>query len=167
MHDIQFIRQNPELFDAGLARRGIEARSREILEIDERRRATLAALQTAQARRNEASKLIGQAKAKKDEAGAAALMAEVAGLKDKIASGEEESKAIDARISTRSSPRSRTSPTKTSPKGPTSTATSKCAATARRASSTSRRRSTSTSAKDSASWTSRPRRGCPARGSSS
>lgn len=98
MHDIAFIRQHRDEFDAGLKRRGLEPRAGEILRVDERRRALLTELQTAQARRNEASKLIGQAKAKKDEAGAQALMAEVAGLKEKIASGEEEARQIDAEL---------------------------------------------------------------------
>ena len=50
--------------------------------IDAASRAVTTRLQEMQARRNEASKLIGQAKAKKDEAAAAALMAEVAALKE-------------------------------------------------------------------------------------
>jgi len=56
----------------------------EILDLDQKLRAAQTAFQAAQARRNEASKLIGAAKAKKDEAGAAALMAEVAALKGEI-----------------------------------------------------------------------------------
>ena len=55
-----------------------------LLSLDERRRGAIAALEQAQARRNAASKEIGQAKAKKDEARAQALMAEVAQLKDSI-----------------------------------------------------------------------------------
>jgi seryl-tRNA synthetase len=98
MHDIQFIRQNADAFDAGLKRRGLAARAREILAIDERRRALLTELEAAQARRNEASKLIGQAKSKKDDATASALMAEVAGLKDKIAAGEEGKRKIEAEV---------------------------------------------------------------------
>jgi seryl-tRNA synthetase len=98
MHDIQFIRQNADAFDAGLKRRGLAARAREILAIDERRRALLTELEAAQARRNEASKLIGLAKSKKDDATASALMAEVAGLKDKIAAGEEGKRKIEAEL---------------------------------------------------------------------
>jgi seryl-tRNA synthetase len=84
MHDIRFIRQNPDSFDAGLARRGLEPHAAAILEQDKALRDTVTALQEAQARRNEASKAIGAAKAKKDESGAAALMAEVAQLKERI-----------------------------------------------------------------------------------
>jgi seryl-tRNA synthetase len=90
MHDIKIIRDDPAAFDNGLKRRGVPAQSAEILKRDADLRALLTKLQTAQARRNEASKLIGQAKAKKDEAQAQALMAEVAGLKDEIQKGEEE-----------------------------------------------------------------------------
>ncbi|MFO1236483.1 MAG: serine--tRNA ligase [Alphaproteobacteria bacterium] len=82
MHDIRLIRETPEAFDAGLARRNLAPLSSQILTLDAASRAVTTRLQEMQARRNEASKLIGQAKAKKDEAAAAALMAEVAALKE-------------------------------------------------------------------------------------
>ena len=82
MHDIRLIRETPEAFDAGLARRNLAPLSSQILALDAASRAVTTRLQEMQARRNEASKLIGQAKAKKDEAAAAALMAEVAALKE-------------------------------------------------------------------------------------
>ena len=81
MHDIRLIRDDPTSFDAALARRGAAPASGALLALDERRRAIATALQSAQGRRNEASKAIGQAKAQKDEATASALMAEVAILK--------------------------------------------------------------------------------------
>jgi seryl-tRNA synthetase len=95
MHDIKLIRDDPAAFDNGLRRRGIGPAvgntplSAEFLFRDKELRAIQTQLQTAQARRNEASKLIGQAKAKKDESQAQALMAEVARLKDEIQQGEE------------------------------------------------------------------------------
>jgi seryl-tRNA synthetase len=93
MHDIKAIRDDAASFILGLKRRGM-AEADEIaaglLEQDRALRDLLVRLQTQQARRNEASKLIGQAKARKDEAGAAALMAEVAGLKEEIQQGEAE-----------------------------------------------------------------------------
>jgi len=92
MHDIKIIRDETDAFIAGLKRRGIADASdiaARILARDKELRDVLTRLQQAQARRNEASKLIGQAKAKKDEAQAAALMAEVAGLKDEIQNGEQ------------------------------------------------------------------------------
>lgn len=90
MHDIRFIRENPAAFDAALARRGLAPLSAEILAIDERSRTVKTQLQQGQARRNEASKLIGQAMAAKDAATAEALKAEVAALKDGIPALEAE-----------------------------------------------------------------------------
>ena len=98
MHDIKLIRDDPDGFDNGLKRRGLPPHSADVLKRDAELRALLTRLQTAQARRNEASKLIGQAKAKKDEAQAQALMAEVAGLKDEIQKGEEQQRAREAAV---------------------------------------------------------------------
>jgi seryl-tRNA synthetase len=102
MHDIRAIRDNTDAFVAGLTRRGVadaSAIADDLLARDKELRALQTRLQEAQARRNDASKLIGQAKAKKDEAQAASLMAEVAGLKDEIQKGEEsereKKKALD------------------------------------------------------------------------
>ena len=81
MHDIAFIRQNPEAFDAGLTKRGAEPLAQHILALDAQRREAQTALQQAQGRRNEASKLIGQAMAKGDKDGAEALKSEVAAIK--------------------------------------------------------------------------------------
>ncbi|HKF99563.1 MAG TPA: serine--tRNA ligase, partial [Xanthobacteraceae bacterium] len=77
MHDIRWIRENPDAFDRGLERRGLAPEAKKLLAVDERRRAAIAKLEQAQARRNAASREIGQAKAKKDEARAETLMAEV------------------------------------------------------------------------------------------
>ncbi|NWG47219.1 MAG: serine--tRNA ligase [Alphaproteobacteria bacterium] len=96
MHDIRLIRDDPEAFDAALARRGLPPRSQSLLEIDAALRETLTALQAAQARRNEASKDIGKAKAAKDEARAESLMAEVARLKTDIQEGEERERRLKA-----------------------------------------------------------------------
>ena len=84
MHDIRFIRENPEAFDRALKRRGLEPQAARLIALDEKRREKILALETAQARRNAASKEIGEAKKKKDEAKASALMAEVATFKDSI-----------------------------------------------------------------------------------
>jgi len=93
MHDIKWIRDNPEAFDKGLARRGLAPEAKRLLALDERRRAAIAKVEQAQARRNAASKEIGTAKKNKDEAAAAKLMAEVSELKDAIAALETEEKA--------------------------------------------------------------------------
>ena len=98
MHDIKLIRDDPAGFDEGLKRRGLAPLSAEVLKRDADLRALLTRLQIAQARRNEASKLIGKAKAQKDEAQAQALMAEVAGLKDEIQKGEEEERKLKAAL---------------------------------------------------------------------
>jgi seryl-tRNA synthetase len=82
MHDIRFIREKPEVFDAGLARRGLPAQAADLIALDEARRAAVTEVQVAQSRRNEASKLIGAAMAKGDREGAEAIKDEVAALKD-------------------------------------------------------------------------------------
>ncbi len=98
MHDIKWIRENPEAFDAGLKRRGLAPESQRLLALDERRRAVIAKLEQAQARRNAASKEIGAAKKNKDEAAAAKLMAEVAALKDSIPAMESDEKAASKEL---------------------------------------------------------------------
>ena len=82
MYDIKWIREHPEAFDKGLKRRGLEPLSAKLIALDEKRRAAITKSEAAQARRNAASKEIGAAKAKKDEALAAKLMVEVAALKE-------------------------------------------------------------------------------------
>ncbi|MFN3522243.1 MAG: serine--tRNA ligase [Phenylobacterium sp.] len=85
MHDIKAIRDNPDAYDRAWASKGLAPQTPAILELDARLRAAQTALQNAQSRRNEASKLIGQAKARKDEAEAQRLMAEVEALKATLA----------------------------------------------------------------------------------
>ncbi len=94
MHDLRAIRDNPPAFDAGLARRGLEPVADTILQLDERRRAVTTRAQEAQARRNEASKLIGAAMGKGDTATADALKAEVAALKDTLPALEDEDRRL-------------------------------------------------------------------------
>src|SRR4051794_21101225 len=100
MHDIKSIRDNPQAFDAGLARRGLKPLSESLLAIDEKRRAAILASEQAQARRNAASKEIGDAKKAKDEARAAKLMAEVAELKTTMPQLEAAAKAADEELTT-------------------------------------------------------------------
>jgi len=94
MFDLKFIRENPDEFDRALARRGEEARAQEILSLDKDYRALQTESQTAQARRNEASKLIGRAKGQGNEEEAQALMAEVGELKQKLAGFEEQERTL-------------------------------------------------------------------------
>lgn len=100
MFDIKAIREDAQAFDAGLAKRGLEPQSARLIEIDERRRAIITSLQELQQRRNDASKQIGQAKAKKDEALAQSLMDEVASIKSAIQEGEEKERAANAELET-------------------------------------------------------------------
>ena len=98
MFDIKWIRENAEAFDRGLTSRGMDPAAGQAIALDEERRAILVKLQEAQARRNAASKQIGQAKANKDEETAGALMAEVAELKGAISAGEDEERRVDEAI---------------------------------------------------------------------
>jgi seryl-tRNA synthetase len=101
MHDIKSIRDNPQAFDAGLKRRGLEPMSASLLDIDEQRRAAILASEQAQARRNSASKEIGDAKKAKDDARASKLMAEVAELKTTMPQLEAAAKAADEELANR------------------------------------------------------------------
>jgi seryl-tRNA synthetase len=98
MHDIKSIRENPHLFDAGLMRRGLAPLSASLLSIDEKRRAAIQKSEQAQARRNSASKEIGDAKKVKDDARAATLMAEVNELKTTMPQLELAAKAADEEL---------------------------------------------------------------------
>jgi seryl-tRNA synthetase len=104
MHDIRWIRENAEVFDRALNRRNLtdEERKRffseQLISIDEHRRAIIRVHEGAQARRNAASKEIGLAKARKDEALVQKLMAEVAELKTTISKTDGEQKAVDKKL---------------------------------------------------------------------
>ncbi|HUO90187.1 MAG TPA: hypothetical protein VMU08_13510, partial [Rhizomicrobium sp.] len=112
MHDIRAIRDNPEGFTAALKRRpgyGDSAHSvtADLLARDLALRELLTDLQVKQARRNEASKQIGQAKASlaaKQRGGAVSeadedpvrdLMEEVSNLKDAIQAGEQKQRELE------------------------------------------------------------------------
>jgi len=101
MHDIRFIRENPQAFDAALARKGLDPVAAQLIALDARRREALSESQTGQARRNEASKLIGHAMAQKDTATADALKAEVAALKTRLTDLEDQAKAADIALAER------------------------------------------------------------------
>ncbi|SDF16553.1 MULTISPECIES: serine--tRNA ligase [Thalassobaculum] len=98
MHDIRSIRDDAAAFDRGLARRGVAPSSEAILAKDAEWRSVTTELQTAQQRRNEASKQIGIAKRNGEDAGA--LMAEVAELKDRMAQLEEAERTLAAEVET-------------------------------------------------------------------
>src|ERR1700757_1806321 len=98
MHDIKWIRENPDAFDAALKRRGLEPLSASLLALDEARRTAITKFEQAQARRNAASKEIGEAKKARDEARAAKLMAEVAELKVTFPQLELAAKSADEEL---------------------------------------------------------------------
>jgi seryl-tRNA synthetase len=98
MHDIKWIRDNPDAFDHALARRGLAGEAARLIAIDERRRDAILKAEQAQARRNVASKEIGEAKKSKDEARAKSLMAEVNELKASMPALEAEEKAASREL---------------------------------------------------------------------
>ncbi len=81
MHDIKFIRTNPDAFDAGLARRGLAPQAKEIIKLDEEKRGILTHIQNFQSEKNRIAREIGMAKGRGDEEAAAELLrkADVAG----------------------------------------------------------------------------------------
>ncbi|WP_326524106.1 serine--tRNA ligase [Sphingomonas sp.] len=97
MHDIRSIRENPKAFDAGLARRGLAPQSAALLATDERARALTTEMQAVLAQRNEASKAIGAARARRDDP--TDLMAEVAALKERLPLIETEQKQVAEELS--------------------------------------------------------------------
>ena len=99
MHDIRAIRENPAAFDAALARRGVVSASSEVLALDEKRRAAILAAETAQAEQTKASKEVGAAKGRGDEAEFERLRALVAEKKAEVAAMTAEAKALDEALS--------------------------------------------------------------------
>jgi seryl-tRNA synthetase len=89
MHDIRFIRENPDFFDERLRSRGLAPLSAELISLDDRRKHAVSELQAALERRNSTSREIGQAKAARDEDRAQRLMAEIADLKERVPRLEE------------------------------------------------------------------------------
>ncbi len=98
MHDIRAIRENPDQLDAALARRGDAPVSADVLKLDEARRAKIAAAETAQAEQNKASKEVGAAKAKGDDAEFERLRALVGQKKDEVAAMRAEANDLDAQL---------------------------------------------------------------------
>ena len=98
MHDIRAIRDNPDAFDAGLARRGLGPMSAEILALDADRRARINAAEEAKAEQNRASKETGAAKARGDEAEFERLRALIGDSKARIAALTDEAEALDRQL---------------------------------------------------------------------
>jgi seryl-tRNA synthetase len=104
MHDIRWIHENAEAFDRALSRRNLSDEERKnfssqnLISLDDLRRARIGVLESWQAKRNAASRLIGQAKAKKDEATVRQLMVEVAECKTSISNLEGEQKEAEEKL---------------------------------------------------------------------
>ena len=98
MHDIRTIRDNPNNFDTALKRRGIEAISDKVLNIDHERRAKITSAETALAERNTASKMVGAAKASGNNAEFERLRSLVSEKKAEIANLEESAKDMDNKL---------------------------------------------------------------------
>ena len=98
MYDLRAIRENPAWFDAALKRRGLEALSSQVLEMDEARRSSQTQLGALQARRNAASKEIGAAMKDRDTARADALKAEVADIKDRMTALEDAEAVAEGKL---------------------------------------------------------------------
>ncbi len=99
MHDIRYIREHPEAFDAAMARRGLSGVSSEVLAIDTARREKISAAEAALAERNAASREVGAAKARGDDAEFERLRALMAAKKDEIAALEAQADTVDKRLS--------------------------------------------------------------------
>jgi seryl-tRNA synthetase len=98
MHDIKAIRDNPQAFDAGLARRGLTALSPGLLAVDQQKRDVQNRLQDLLSRRNTLSKDVGEAMKKGEKDRAEAIKADVAALKDSIAKREEEERQLSIKL---------------------------------------------------------------------
>jgi seryl-tRNA synthetase len=92
MHDIRFIREQSEAFDAALKRRNLSPMSKEILALDSDRRAVQTEMQELQAKRNDVSKQVGEAKRKGGDA--SALMEQVTAMKERLAALEEQDRTF-------------------------------------------------------------------------
>jgi len=98
MHDIKWIREQPDAFDGALARRGLPPAAKNLLELDNRRRTAIQRMELALARRNAISREIGAAKRSNEEEAAQKLLAEIAGLKAKIPELEVEEKKLSKEL---------------------------------------------------------------------
>ena len=96
MHDIRFIRENPDAFDTALKRRNLLPAAKGILDLDSERRAAQTEMQELQAKRNEVSKQVGEVKRKGGDADS--LMKQVAAMKERLAALEDMEKLYGARL---------------------------------------------------------------------
>ena len=100
MHDIRLIRENPEGFDAALAKRGVSPVAADLLALDERRRAQITTVQEDQARRKILSQEFGKAKSQGIEP-SADVIAELESIKARAGQGEQEEAALAKELADR------------------------------------------------------------------
>ena len=98
MHDIRLIRENPQSFDDGLARRGVAPQAAELLSLDEQVRAAIKTAEDIQAKANASAKAIGAAMGRGDRDEAERLKAEVAGLKTDLPQRDAEVRDLSAAL---------------------------------------------------------------------
>lgn len=98
MHDIRWIRENPDAFDTAMKARFADYKAADLIALDDARRTHVTKLQEAQESRNLASKEIGKAKASGDEAAAQAAIAAVSDIKSFIQSGEDVERQLTAAL---------------------------------------------------------------------
>ncbi len=98
MHDIRLIRENPQSFDNGLARRGVAPQATVLLSMDEQVRAAIKTAEDLQAKANAAAKAIGAAMGRGDRDEAERLKAEVAGLKIDLPQRDAEVRDLSAAL---------------------------------------------------------------------
>jgi seryl-tRNA synthetase len=100
MHDIKWIRENPDAFDAALKRRGLPPEAQRLNSMEDRRLAINRVLESWRARRKVASDKIHQAMKAKDQREVQKLKDEVAECKTSIATLEREQREINQEIKT-------------------------------------------------------------------
>jgi seryl-tRNA synthetase len=83
MHDLKYIRENPEAFDAALKRRGHPSIAKEILGRDHEWRSNARQLERSLERKNELSREFGEYKKRREEP-PADLVTEIEGVKEAI-----------------------------------------------------------------------------------
>jgi seryl-tRNA synthetase len=99
--DIRAIRENPERFRAGLARRNMADAVDELLAADERRRSLTARVEELRAEQNRASKQIGKAQGEEKQnliAAVAEVSKEIQKLEPQLADAETELNTLLARV---------------------------------------------------------------------
>lgn len=96
MHDMKWIRENPNSLDKALVNRNLSPISSSILEIDAQKRKHMSRLQQLQSRRNELASFIGNAK--KNNADAFELEEEASNIKQLIQEAEQSTSEISNKL---------------------------------------------------------------------